>query len=81
MKHINIAHLVFVSVSMAVHILFLNPYTFGQIDDTTGLVKQDNNTNTSGLSNDGGIMENTSGVIDDTLDVLKDSLGSFFEKR
>lgn len=80
MKHMNLAHLVIICVFLAVHILFSNPYTFGQIDNTTGIVTPDNNTNTVGLSNDSGIMQNTSGMIDDVFDVLKDSFGSFFGK-
>jgi hypothetical protein len=80
MKHINLAHLVIICISLAVHILFPNPYTFGQIDNTTGIVTPDNNTNTGGLSNESGIMENTSGMLDDAFDSLKDSFGSFFGK-
>jgi len=51
-----------------------------QIDNTTGLVTPNNDTNTGGLSNDSGIMHNTTGIIDDAFDALKDSFGSFFGK-
>jgi hypothetical protein len=81
MKHINLAHFVFICISLAIFILSPIPYAFGQIDNTTGIVTPDNNSNTNGSSNEGGIMENTSGVIDDAFDALKDSFGSFFENR
>ncbi len=51
-----------------------------QIDDTTGLVTPNNDTNSGGLFNDSGIMHNTTGMIDDAFDALKDSFGSFFGK-
>lgn len=80
MKHINLAHVVIISISLAVHILSPNPYTFGQIDNATGIVTPDNNTNTGKSSNNSGIMHNTTGIIDDAFDALKDSFGSFFGK-
>jgi hypothetical protein len=80
MKRINLSRLVIISISLAVHMLFPNPYTFGQVDNYTGIVTPENNTNTGGSSNDSGIMQNTSGMIDDAFDALKDSFGSFFGK-
>ncbi|HEY7757180.1 MAG TPA: hypothetical protein VIA08_03020 [Nitrososphaeraceae archaeon] len=76
----NLVHLVIICLSLVVQILFPNPYTFGQIGNTTGIVTPDNNTNTVGTSNDSGIMQNTSGIIDDAFNALKDSFGSFFGK-
>ena len=80
MKYINLAHLVIISLSLAVHVLSPNPYTYGQIGNATGIVTPDNNTNTGKSSNDSGIMHNTTGIIDDAFDALKDSFGSFFGK-
>jgi hypothetical protein len=80
MKHINLAHLVIISISLAVHILSPNPYTFGQVDNITELFTPNNNMNTGTSSNTTRIMENTSGMIDDAFDALKDSFGSFFGK-
>ena len=51
-----------------------------QINDSTGLVTPNNDTNTGALSNGSGIMHNTTGIIDDAFDALKDSFGSFFGK-
>ena len=81
MKHMNLAHLVIISICLAVQILFPNPYTFGQIYNTTGIFTPDKNRNIGAPSNDTRIMENTSGMIDDVFDALKDSFGSFFENR
>jgi hypothetical protein len=78
MKQINLAHLVIFSISLAVYILTPNPYTFGQIDNTTGIVMSNNSTNPIVLSNGTGIMHNTTGIIDDALDALRDSFRSFF---
>lgn len=81
MKHVNLAHLVIISISLALHMLFPNPSTFGQVDNATAIVTPENSTNTVRSSNESGIMENTSGLIDDAFDALKDSFGSFFENR
>lgn len=78
MKHINLAHLVIFSISLAVYVLTPNPYTFGQIDSTAGIVMSNNSTNPTVLSNGTSIMHNTTGIIDDALDALRDSFRSFF---
>jgi hypothetical protein len=80
MKHNNLAQLVIFSISLAVYILTPNPYTYGQIDNTAGIVMSNTGTNQTVLSNGTGIMHNTTGIIDDAFDALKDSFGSFFGK-
>ena len=79
-KHINLAQLVIFSISLAVYILTPNPYTFGQIDITAGIVISNKGTNQTVFSNGTDLMHNTTGIIDDAFDALKDSFGSFFGK-
>ncbi len=80
MKHMNLAHLVIFSISLAVYILGPNHYTFGQKDNTAEIVMSNKSTNPTVLTNSTGIMHNTTGIIDDAFDALKDSFGSFFGK-
>ena len=78
----NIKLSIILTISIYIALQLLIPYhsILAQIDNTTGLVTPNNDTNTGGLSNDSGIMHNTTGIIDDAFDALKDSFGSFFGK-
>jgi hypothetical protein len=73
---------IILTISICIALQLSIPYhsILAQIDNTTGLVTPNNDTNTGGLSNDSGIMHNTTGIIDDAFDALKDSFGSFFGK-
>jgi hypothetical protein len=68
------------SIYFALQLSIPHHLILAQIDNTTGLVTPNNDTNAGGLSNDSGIMHNTTGIIDDAFDALKDSFGSFFGK-
>jgi hypothetical protein len=78
----NIKLSIILTISIYVALQLSIPYhsILAQINDTTGLVTPNNDTNTGGFSNDSGIMHNTTGIIDDAFDALKDSFGSFFGK-
>jgi len=78
----NIKLSIILTLSIYIALQLLIPYhsILAQVDNTTGLVTPNNDTNTGGLSNDSGIMHNTTGIIDDAFDALKDSFGSFFGK-
>ena len=68
------------SIYIALQLSIPHYSILAQINDTTGLVTPNNDTNTGALSNGSGIMHNTTGIIDDAFDSLKDSFGSFFGK-
>jgi hypothetical protein len=77
----NIKLSIILTLSIYIALLSIPHHSIlAQIDNTTGLVIPNNDTNTGGLSNDTGIMHNTTGIIDDAFDALKDSFGSFFGK-
>jgi len=78
----NIKLSIILTISIYIALQLSIPYhsILAQIDNTTGLVTPNNDTNSGGLSNDSGIMHNTTGIIDDAFDALKDSFGSFFGK-
>jgi len=78
----NIKLSIILTLSIYIALQLSIPYhsILAQIDNTSGLVTSNNDTNTGGLSNDSGIMHNTTGIIDDAFDALKDSFGSFFGK-
>ena len=80
MWNIKLSIILIVSIIPALQLSIPHHSILAPIDDTTGLVTQNNNTNTGSLSNDSGIMHNTTGIIDDAFDALKDSFGSFFGK-
>ena len=64
---------------LAVYILTPSLYTYGQIDNTAGIVMSNAGTNQIVLSNGTGIMHNTTGIIDDALNALRDSLDHSLE--
>ena len=77
----NIKLSIILTISIYIALLSIPHHSvLAQIDDSTGLVTPNNDTNTGGFSNDSGIMHNTTGMIDDAFDALKDSFGSFFGK-
>jgi hypothetical protein len=80
MWKIKLSIILTLSISIALQLSIPHHSILAQIDNTTGLVTPNNDTNTGGLSNDSGIMHNTTGIIDDAFDALKDSFGSFFGK-
>ena len=80
MWKIKLSIILTISIYIALQLSIPYHSILAQIDNTTGLVTPNNDTNTGGLSNDSGIMHNTTGVIDDAFDALKDSFGSFFGK-
>ena len=80
MWKIKLSIILTLSIYIALQLSIPHHYILAQIDNTTGLVTSNNDTNTGGLSNDSGIMHNTTGIIDDAFDALKDSFGSFFGK-
>jgi hypothetical protein len=80
MWKIKLSIILTISIYIALQLLIPYHSILAQIDNTTGLVTPNNDTNTGGLSNDSGIMHNTTGIIDDAFDALKDSFGSFFGK-
>ncbi|HMG38034.1 MAG TPA: hypothetical protein VK566_02525 [Nitrososphaeraceae archaeon] len=80
MWKIKLSIILTISIYIALQLSIPYHSILAQIDNTTGLVTPNNDTNTGGLSNDSGIMHNTTGIIDDAFDALKDSFGSFFGK-
>lgn len=80
MWNIKLSIILTISIYIALQLSIPHHSILAQIDDTTGLVTPNNDTNSGGLSNDSGIMHNTTGMIDDAFDSLKDSFGSFFGK-
>ena len=80
MWNIKLSIILTLSISIALQLSIPHHSILAQINDTTGSVTPNNDTNTGALSNDSGIMHNTTGIIDDAFDALKDSFGSFFGK-
>jgi hypothetical protein len=80
MWKIKLSIILTISIYIALQLSIPYHSILAQIDNTTGLVTPNNDTNTGSLSNDSGIMHNTTGIIDDAFDALKDSFGSFFGK-
>jgi hypothetical protein len=80
MWNIKLSIILTLSIYIALQLSIPHQSIMAQINDTTGLVTPNNDTNTGGLSNDSGIVHNSTGIIDDAFDTLKDSFGSFFGK-